>query len=308
MGRQKEKHAKRRVKPNQPILAIAIMVLNMTAGMEGRAAAFPSYPPRRSMFLAPALVAQATRQPGYNDFLRLIFANIPPPTTVGGPGAYRVFFGATAYYEPPVTITQFANFSGIPVHEDRLLFAMRCIPPHGSAADPALATWPNLISRILEDYETNPPAPGSAGEAIDEIAESFADPSSSILTQPLAYALGLGQSFFETYSPLGISAADMQTEMSARFGTFTSFIGLGYAAEGTATSPSFNSAQTMDSLATPDFVLKNVTLAQAGCHCIEVPSAVPNRDQLKLDPDFILAHGGNGTCVEANLWAQDDPY
>jgi hypothetical protein len=63
----------------------------------------------------------------------------------------------------------------------------------------------------------------------------------------------------------------------------------------------------MQSLATPDFILKNVTLAEAGCRCIEVPPTVPNRDNLNLDPDFIWKAGGNGSCAEANLWTQDQP-
>jgi len=284
----------------------AIALTLSLIGISGRAEAFASHAVGPGPFIAPALVAEATRQPGYDDFLRLVFANIAPPTQLGGPNAYRVFFGATAYYEPPVTITQFANFSGIPVDPTVPLFAMRCIPPTGSIADPALATWPNLITRILEDYAANPPATGSVDEAIEEIAETFADPSSQVLTQPLAYALSIGEEFFENYE--SFTAAQMQGQMSRRFGTFITYIGLGYAAEGTASSPTWDSAQTMNSLATPDFILKNVSLAEAGCRCIEVPSTVPNRDNLKLDPNFISSHGGNGSCVEANLWGQDDPY
>jgi hypothetical protein len=98
----------------------------------------------------------------------------------------------------------------------------------------------------------------------------------------------------------------MQMQMSKHFGTFISFIGLGYVAEGTATSPTWDSAQTMDSLAT-DVILKNVSLKAAGRHCIEV-SFSPNRDNMKLDPDFIPKRVGNGKCVGANLWAEEDPF
>jgi hypothetical protein len=187
------------------------------------------------------------------------------------------------------------------------LFAMRCIPTNGSSAEPALATWSNLIARMLADYEANPPVANSVDEAIQTVAENFADPASQVLTEPLAYALSFGEQFFQDYAPLGFTAAQMQTQMSRRFGTFISFIGLGYAAEGTAASPSWDSAQVMQSLATPDFILKNVTLGDAGCRCIEVPPTVVNRDQLNLDPDFIWKAGGNGSCAEANLWAQDHP-
>jgi hypothetical protein len=88
---------------------------------------------------AAALTSEETRQPQYDDFLRLIFANLPsPPTTLGAPMAYRVFFGATIFYEPPITIARIANFSGIPVHPDRDLYIFRCIPSRGSDADPSL--------------------------------------------------------------------------------------------------------------------------------------------------------------------------
>jgi hypothetical protein len=99
----------------------------------------------------------------------------------------------------------------------------------------------------------------------------------------------------------------MQEQMSMRFGAFTAFTGLGYAAEGTANSPAFDSEQTMRSMVIPDFVLKNVTLAEAGCHCIQVSSTVPNRDQRKLDPDFILRRGGDGNCVKVNRTSDVDP-
>jgi hypothetical protein len=290
----------------RPSQLITLVAFALITGHGGDAWAFPSQPSFRRR-IAQALVADEVRQPNYDDFLRIIFANITPPTQLGGPNAYRVFFGATAYYEPPVTITQFANFSGIPVNSTVPLFAMRCIPPNGSSADPALATWPNLITRMLGDCEANPPVANSVDEAIQTVAESFADSSSQILTEPLASVLSFSEQFFQDYTPLGFTAAQMQAQMSRRFGAFTSFIGLGYAAEGTANSPSWDSAQVMQSLASPDFLLKNVTLDNAGCRCIEALPTVVNRDQLKLNPDFIWKAGGKGRCTEANLWAEDNP-
>ena len=257
------------------------------------------------IFPAPALVAEETRHPGYDDFMRLVFADIKAPVNLGGPKAYRVFFSATAYYKPPITITQIANFSGIPVNSSKSLLAIRCMPPTSSEADPVLATWPNLIARIRKDYETNPPAPKSADAAIEAIADGFEDSANQVLTQSLAYSPEFGARFFEQYG--STSEKEMRDDMSMRFGTFPAFLGLGYSAEGTASSPSLNSQQTMESIATPEFILKNVSMLEAGCHCIEVPASVPKRDSLKLDPDFILTHDGNGTCAEANLWAEDDP-
>ncbi len=251
--------------------------------------------------IAAALISQQTRQPGYNDFLRLIYANLnPPPTKLGGPNAYRVFFGATAFFEPPVTVTQIADFSGIPVNSSVTLFVLRCLPPNGSPADPVLATWPNVISQMLGDYEANPPAPGGTDEAIMTIAQSFADPSSTVVDEPLYNALGVGKQFFEAY-PFGsvsptFTAAQMQKQMSTRFGTYPAFGGLGYAVEGTATGPALNAAETSAQMMVPEYILKNVTLPEAGCYCIQVPP-YSGRDSSLLDPHFV-SQAGSSTCVK----------
>lgn len=81
------------VKLSVTALEVAIVALSLVGWMSGRVEAFSSGPVHPSKFPAPALVAEETRQPGYDDFLRLIFVNIPPPgpPTVGGPDAYRVF-------------------------------------------------------------------------------------------------------------------------------------------------------------------------------------------------------------------------
>jgi len=98
----------------------------------------------------------------------------------------------------------------------------------------------------------------------------------------------------------------MQAQVSRRFGLFTAFTGLGYAAAGTGFSPSFDLAQAAQAMIIPDFVLKNVTLAEAGCFCIEVPSTVRNREQRKLDPRFILRNSGDGSCVRVNRLADNE--
>jgi hypothetical protein len=265
----------------------------------------------RPRHLAAAVTSESTRQPAYNDFLRLIYANLPsPPTTLGAPSAYRVFFGATAFYEPPIPVAQIANFSGIPVNPDVNLYVLRCIPPEGSRAEPTLALWPNLIAKIEEDYETNPPTPDTPDAAIQTIADSFSDTKSPVLDVTLANALNTGQEFFESYppgtEPPEFDAATMQAQMSKRFGTFPAFTGLGYAAEGTSSSPSLDSEQAMRAMVIPDFVLKNVTLADAGCHCIVVPPGVRNRDQRKLDPAFVWRAGGDGQCRTVRRLSNSD--
>jgi hypothetical protein len=112
------------------------------------ASAFSGFPFRPD---AAAITSESTRQPAYNDFLRLIFANInPPPTMLGGPNAYEVFFGATAFYEPPITVARIANFSGIPVNSSVDLFVLRCIPSESSYADPNFSRMASINPKNKE--------------------------------------------------------------------------------------------------------------------------------------------------------------
>lgn len=251
--------------------------------------------------LAAALTSQQARQPDYADFLRLIYANLnPPPTTLGGPNAYRVFFGATSFYQPPITVSQVADFSGIPVNPTLPLFVLRCQPPAGSPAAPLLATWPNVIPAMLADYQARGVTPGTPDEAIMGLAQEFDDFSSTVVDEPLANALDIGRQFFESY-PASTpnpqwTAAQMQAQMSKRFGTFTAFSGVGYAVEGTASGPALNAAQASMQMMVPEYVLKNVTLAQAGCSCIQVPP-YNNRDSDLLNPDYVSQVAGVGSCV-----------
>lgn len=253
--------------------------------------------------LAAALVTYQSRQPTYNDFIRLIFGNFTP-TTLGGPNAYRVFFGATSFYEPPITVAQIADFSGIPVNTSVALIALRCIPQPGSAADPVLVTWPNLIAKMLIDYQTpgNTPAPNSLDEAIFTLAGEFSDTTSVVADEPLYNTLELGKQFFEPY-PFGaanpqFTAAQMQSQMSTRFGTYPAFSGLGFTVENTATGPSLTSAEVMSQMMTPEYVLKNVSLAAAQCSCIIVPQGAWASTET-LDPNYIERAGKpGGACVQ----------
>ena len=207
-------------------------------------------------------------------------------------------------------IAQIANFSGIPVRSDRDLYVLRCLPPSDSEADPTLAVWPSLISRILADYEANPPTPNTPDEAIQEIAQSFTDTSSQVLTETLENALNVGKQFFEDFpqtGPLKFTAMQMQAQMSMRFGAFTAFTGLGYAAEGTGNSPALDSEQTTRSMVIPDFVLKTSPWPRLVATAFRCRLRFVTGISASLDPDFILRRGGDGKCVKVNRTSDIDP-
>jgi hypothetical protein len=72
--------------------------------------------------------------------------------------------------------------------------------------------------------------------------------------------------------------------------------GLGFAVNGSA-SGDFNAAQTLEESVVPEYLLKNVTLEQADCHCVQIPS-YDNRDNRLLSPTFVWNRGrlDDGDC------------
>jgi hypothetical protein len=56
----------------------------------------------------------------------------------------------------------------------------------------------------------------------------------------------------------------------------------------------------------PEYILKNVSLAAAGCRCISVPP-YPGRSGDRLDPDFIWRAGGDGVCVQVDKLTPPSP-
>jgi hypothetical protein len=56
-----------------------------------------------------------------------------------------------------------------------------------------------------------------------------------------------------------------------------------------------DAAQLLMKSISPEYVLKNVSLKEAGCSCISV-APYPGRADDRLDPKFISKAGGDGAC------------
>jgi hypothetical protein len=56
-----------------------------------------------------------------------------------------------------------------------------------------------------------------------------------------------------------------------------------------------------------EYILKNVSLAEAGCRCISV-APYPGRSNDPLDPDFISQAGGDGTCKAVDRLARQGKH
>ena len=63
-----------------------------------------------------------------------------------------------------------------------------------------------------------------------------------------------------------------------------------------------SSQQVLVKSLSSEYILKNVTLAEAGCRCISV-APYPGRSNDPLEPDFISQAGGDGVCKSVDRLA-----
>ncbi|HTW87940.1 MAG TPA: hypothetical protein VMD75_08030 [Candidatus Binataceae bacterium] len=251
---------------------------------------------------APATVVNRSRNiPPTDDFLRLIFLKPtdPDPVTLGRSTSYRVFFGNTEFYEPPIYLTDVLNYSGIPYAAGRDLIAFRCLPEATGAAEPMLATWPNMFKAMNEDFAANPPQ-NVYETALAGIAADFAEVQSISASETLANMLTFGAQVFVDADNPGCAAnsqvnCPQTSTMTYRFGAYPAFSGLGLAIANTSTSPVLDSQAVLVQAVIPEYILKNVSLAAADCRCIRVPDYA-GRETARLNPNLVLNAGARGAC------------
>jgi hypothetical protein len=85
--------------------------------------------------------------------------------------------------------------------------------------------------------------------------------------------------------------------LRSQYGVFPAFSGLGFSVKDSYfldTQP-MSSGQLLVKSVSPEYVLKNVSLKEAGCSCISV-APYPGRAEDRLDPKFIAKAGGDGEC------------
>jgi hypothetical protein len=167
---------------------------------------------------------------------------------------------------------------------------MRCVPP--AAVEPTLATWPNVLALIVADLGAQyacPAPPGTAENEVLCLARDFTDEASPVLSVAVTRAIAAGAAIFG--SP---ARADV---LRRRYGIFPAFTGLGFAVKGSGTGAPMLAADVLRQSVVPEYLLKNVTLAAAGCRCISV-APYPGREDAPLDPDQVTRDGGDGVCVD----------
>jgi hypothetical protein len=304
-----------RLAPEQllPILALGVGVLLLVAC---RSAVIPGTSPVMAAENSPAIVANQTRTSdaatGYaaiNDFTRIIYvAPAQSVTTLGKNNNVqkRAFVSATVYYEPAMPVQDLVHDVGADIKPAYDLVAMRCRPPDPTKTQALLATWPNVFKALIDDLGYTPTAcPASTADAVDKqvycAALSYSDSSNPQVPLTLAPMMNAGAALWQlqggAFQPTGSTAgADVLYDLySIGYG----FSGLGYSVKNSYLSGqnvSLTSAQTLEQSVVPEYILMNVTLAEAGCSCIRVKS-YPNRDQGLLDWNKVLEVGSADSCT-----------
>jgi hypothetical protein len=277
------------------IFAVALTCISLlTSGCVTHRVASASAPP------PPIVVSGAVRESLPNDYLRVSFLSPGTPvTSLSRPGALRAFATATPLYFPPLKLQDLPNYSGLINNDTNVLVAMRCRPGHPEKVDAILATWPNIFLAIQRDVPTDPATcsanPTGTATQASCFAAAFTDPPSTAVPTSLAHTFSYAGILYDAgHKPLAKWLQD-------NYGIFPAFAGTGYSVKDSYSldKEPMTSQQILVKSISSEYVLKNVSLADAGCRCISVPPYA-GRSSDSLDPDFIQQAGGVGVCKQVD--------
>ena len=242
------------------------------------------------------LVTDHVREATPDDFMRVTFVPAGVSvTTLSRPGSLRAFATATEVYDPPLKLKDFPAYSGLINDDTKTLIAMRCQPPQPEKVNALLATWPNVFTAIQRDLALDPKK--CDGPATDDdtrafcFARQYTDTPGDTVPISLAHTFSFAAQAFAADSTL---AAWLKT----KYGIFPAFSGLGFSVKDSyyldAQHP-MDAQEILVKSISPEYILKNTSLKEAGCSCISV-APYPGRSEDLLDPEFIHKHGGEGEC------------
>jgi hypothetical protein len=136
------------------------------------------------------------------------------------------------------------------------------------------------------------PPPADAATQIACFAKAFSDPSVTEVPSALAHTFGYAAKLYD--DPKLKPLADW---LKNNYGIYPAFSGMGYSVKDSYSidKQPMSSQEMLVKSISSEYILKNVTLAEAGCRCISV-APYPGRSNDPVDPDFISQTGGDGTC------------
>lgn len=253
--------------------------------------------------IAPVVVSDDVRETLPNDYLRVSF--LPAgviPTTLSRPGALRAFATATPLYLPPLKLADMPYYSGLANNDNNVLVVMRCRPTHPETVDAVLATWPNVFLAIQRDVRFTPDActatPTDTATQMACFAKAFSDPPATAVPTSLAHTLTYAGTLFDA------DHTALAQWLQSNYGIYPAFAGTGYSIKDSYTldKQPMTSQQILVKSISSEYILKNVSLADAGCRCISV-APYAGRSNDPLDPNFVSQAGGDGVCKSINRLA-----
>jgi hypothetical protein len=219
-------------------------------------------------------------------------------TTLGKPKAKRVFFTASSFFDPPASVDELVSLVGNSYRKGQDLVVMVCRPP--PVADdpvaPVLATWSQLLPRIKSDLGDCTGGHLSTGEReVCEIAGRYRDRRHSVYADGLKSTFELASALMQTY--------ERQAALWDNFSIGTAFTGLGFTVWGSSTPSETIPRRTSEVLrrsVIPEYVLRNATLRDANCHCVQLPESEALHTSV-VDPEQVWARGSltpEGACLQ----------
>src|SRR6202012_5898075 len=126
----------------------------------------------------------------------------------------------------------------------------------------------------------------------------FSDPPATVVPIALAQVFSYAGVLYDAQH------ASMAKWLQDNYGIFPAFSGSGYSVKDSysLSSEPMSSQQILVKSVSSEYILKNVSLSEAGCRCISVPP-YSGRSSDRLDPDFIRQAGGDGMCKSVDRLA-----
>jgi len=299
-----------------PILALVIGALLLVVWGSAVNSTMPPVTTVAAAENSPATVADKTRTSdaatgfaSINDFTRIIYVNPTQSVTSIGKNnnvQKRAFMSATIYYEPALPVQDDVRYVGNDINAAYDLVAMRCRPRDRTKTQATLATWPNVFKALVDDLGYSSTAcPAAPGDTVDKkvycAALSFSDQSDTQVPLTLAATMNAGVALWQLTGgafPLtgSTSGANVLYDL---YGIGYGFSGLGFSVKNSYLSGhnvSLTSAQALAQSVVPEYLVMNVTLADAGCRCIRV-KPYSNRDQRFIDWNRVLEVGSEDSCT-----------
>ncbi len=286
------------------VISYAIVACLIEAAVASRAHAAPPFAK------TVAGVTEASRGEDVDDFLRAVW--VPPGTAVtylGRNDQYvknlRAFFTATSFVRPSVSVDQYVSLVGNVFQTQQDLVLMRCRPSSAQRQSlaPILATWPNVFDAIVSDFAGSyscPPVPTDGNNLIYCAALDYQTNYRDVAQTVFPAAL---QDMLDIAGPLE-SNSTAASALKTSYGIYRQFTGLGFTVDTSGGTPSMTAAVMLRYSVVPEYLLNNLSLADAGCRCIQVPT-YGNRKNPDLrhgapvDPNYIWQRGklaADGAC------------